>query len=227
MDSKFAFNKLMFVEMDRKNILLNRRTTTSSCQVNQDNSYFLSRFLSGPKTKGSVSKCLFGRPEEGETKRLEQQMFHQERMRALNLYQFDMATQQPVNLTPPASPYIGNSCSSASDRVQLPVDERVQQNQCRPRNILERESGDAQIETVIMQDQSEEGQSVESKDGECEGINRRSLKRRSSEATEEEDGEQMSHPMESSSNGKNPFGIKIQVKPKSRQNIKMSPAPRD
>ena len=158
MDSKFAFNKLKFVEMDRRNILLNRRptnTSTSSEVQHQVNSSFLSRFLSvaPPKTKGSVRKSLFGRPEEGETKRLEERMFHQERIRALNLYQFDLVTQQPVNLTPPASPFIGHQPHSAeSDRVQCPVEDP---------------QGEQQAETVILKEQ------------------RLSGKRRSSEAEEE------------------------------------------
>lgn len=205
MDSKFAFNKLLFVEMDRKNILLHRSQSASSTEVhqNQVNSHFLSHFLAkgGPlKTKGSVSKCLFGRPEAGETKRMEQQMFHQERIRALNLYQFDVATQQPVNLTPPASPYIGHTqLNSVSDRLQFPIDVKGQEQKKSGSVEVERVSGD---ETVIEKDTTCEAMSVE-KTEEKEGslwINRR--KRRSSEMTQEDAEEQSSRPVEDSTNGK-------------------------
>lgn len=211
MDSKFAFNKLLFVEMDRKNILLHRSQSASSTEMhqNQVNSHFLSHFLAkgGPlKTKGSVSKCLFGRPEAGETKRLEQQMFHQERIRALNLYQFDVATQQPVNLTPPASPYIGHTqLNSVSDRLQFPIDTKGQEQKesgsvdSVSRSALERVSRDG---TVIEKDTTCEAMSVE-KTEEKEGslwINRR--KRRSSEMTQEDAEEQSSRPVEDSTNGK-------------------------
>lgn len=218
MDSKFAFNKLLFLEMDRKNILLNRRTTftssSSDVHQNQVNSSFLHHFLgkatNPQKTKGSVSKCLFGRPEAGETQRMEEQMFHQQRMRALNLYQFDLATQQPMNLTPPASPYIGHTPSSASDRVQFPSDRQGQRRHGQEekrslgvgvedvaRGALERVAVD---DTVIVRDTCEGGSS-EAK--ETNRINRTSLKRRSSDLNEDDEEEQQSScPVDETSNGK-------------------------
>lgn len=203
MDSKFAFNKLMFVEMERRNILLSQRTCSSAAEeANQQQlncSHFLARFLSSKhspqKTKAQVSKCLFGRPEAGDTKRLEEQMFRRERMRGLNLYQFDIATNQAVNLTPPASPYIGQKGHTASDRVQEVT-----------RNILERVGGgENQTETVIREQKERPSE-------------RKSLKRRSSDGDEDkEQQQQRSHSLDDESNGKNLWKEK-ERKLKSRQN---------
>lgn len=190
MESKFAFNKLAFVEMDRKNILLNRRPNSmmSFSNPNQSNSSHLSHFLSATKTKGAVSKCLFGRPDEGDTQRLMGQMQLQERIRAINLYHFDIVAGQPVNLTPPASPYIGNQLPeqqpSNSERVNAPqgndqISDDVNQN-----------------EIVIVKEEESTSlgkcESSSSPSSTCLGINnRKSLKRRSSERNEgEEEGEE-------------------------------------
>lgn len=69
----------------------------------------------------SVTKrCLFGSPAEGDTSRLVQEMFAQNRIRGMNLYNFDVQTGQPLNLTPPASPYIGNATGSVQPPPPTP-----------------------------------------------------------------------------------------------------------
>lgn len=182
--------------MDRKNILLNRRPMMSFSNQNQSNSSHLSHFLSATKTKGSVSKCLFGRPDEGDTQRLQTQMQHQERIRAINLYHFDIVAGQPVNLTPPASPYIGNQrLPAASDRVQH------EQLQDRPSNS-ERVNALERNEEIAIGDENQNEIVIvkcESSSPTCHGINRESLKRRSSEQNEGEE----EFRMQLRNNGKN------------------------
>lgn len=191
---EFAFNKLAFVEMDRRNILLNRRPTSESHQ-NQCNSSFLSSFLkSTTKSKGSISKCLFGRPDGGDTQRLMKQMQEQERTRARILYQFDIVTNQPVNLTPPASPYIGERSQSSSRNVNNFVD-RVRESELVQVENQSNCSDDK--ETVIVNEKKEVEEKSENDGGDDEsqfltsssiGItNRTSLKRRSSERDQEEE----------------------------------------
>lgn len=137
-------------------------------------------------------------------------MLHQERIRALNLYQFDIATQQPVNLTPPASPFIGHHRNTrrASDRMQE-TSESVQERVNSERIV-------DQTETVIAKEMSGRKELLD-----CPRINSTSTKRRSAEMVGEGEGEEQSIYSMDQFKGKNPLLV---VPPKQ---LKMSPVPED
>lgn len=121
-------------------------------------------------------------------------MLHKERMRALNMYQFDIVTQQPVNLTPPASPYIGHHNNiTATQRIRQPrfsLEQPQQSVDELPReSVQQRLSGSDGRDSVRVEEKVElvDTSSSEGNSEICPVMRSSSLKRRSSDALEEEE----------------------------------------